>query len=177
MALTCGPCKHPDRAEIDAALVAGAVSLRDMARRFETSKDALSRHKGHLPKHLARVEEVRQVGEAETLLDKVRRLEADARRLQTKAEADQDYRCALAAVKTQSDVIELLWKVAEASGGSETENIVVKMNLRDSEGMLSRDQFDTMLTWVLSAVDHLPAVRANILATFENLEANGWKWA
>lgn len=45
MARPCTVCKHAKRRAIDAALVDGAASLRDVARRFATSKDALSRHK------------------------------------------------------------------------------------------------------------------------------------
>lgn len=45
MARPCTVCKHAKRRAIDAALVDGAASLRDVARRFATSKDALARHR------------------------------------------------------------------------------------------------------------------------------------
>jgi hypothetical protein len=51
MSRTCTVCRHPDRNDIDAALRAG-TPYRDIARRFQLSKDAISRHRGnHLPQN------------------------------------------------------------------------------------------------------------------------------
>lgn len=44
MSRACSICSHPQRGEIDAALVAGQ-SLRDLAKQFDATKSALSRHK------------------------------------------------------------------------------------------------------------------------------------
>jgi len=43
MSRTCTICSHEKRGDIEAAVVAG-TSYRDIARRFETSKDAIARH-------------------------------------------------------------------------------------------------------------------------------------
>ncbi len=43
MPRTCTICAHPERATIDTALVAGGT-LRDIARQFGLSKDAVARH-------------------------------------------------------------------------------------------------------------------------------------
>lgn len=52
----CSICIHPQRAEIDKALIAGLV-LRDVAQRFTTSRDALFRHKrDHLVQQIERAE-------------------------------------------------------------------------------------------------------------------------
>ncbi len=44
---TCTICAHPERGAIDAALLAQRP-LRDIAIQFNTSKDALNRHRAHL---------------------------------------------------------------------------------------------------------------------------------
>jgi hypothetical protein len=50
MPRVCTVCTHPENAAIDEALVARRDSLRDIARRFSgLSKDALHRHRRHLP--------------------------------------------------------------------------------------------------------------------------------
>jgi hypothetical protein len=54
------------------------------------------------------------LAQADTLLDKVHRLEDDAHRLLSRAEKEGDLRCAVAATKAALDVVELLLKVREA---------------------------------------------------------------
>ena len=110
----CTLCRRPDRAELDAALVAPAEPLRNIAARFGTSPATLLRHKGHLPRALVVAREAEAVTQADTLLEKVHTVEADARRLLEKAERSGDFRCAIAAAKTSLDVIEMLLKVRES---------------------------------------------------------------
>jgi hypothetical protein len=64
MARRCTICHHPDRAEIEKALVQ-SEPFRDVAERFGTSASALHRHKNsHLPAHLAKAYEAGQVVQA-----------------------------------------------------------------------------------------------------------------
>lgn len=101
----CASCSDPRRPEIDAALVAGQ-SFRVIARQFAPlSHDAIRRHRPHIGKALVRAAERRGERTDETLLDKVRALEADAHRLKQKAEEQDDVRAALVAVDKLLDVI------------------------------------------------------------------------
>lgn len=51
MSRRCSVCSHPDSADIDAQLVEGGGSNRDLARKYCLSEDSLSRHRrNHLPK-------------------------------------------------------------------------------------------------------------------------------
>lgn len=103
----CASCSDPRRPEIDAALVAGQ-SFRVIARQFAPlSHDAIRRHRPHIGKALVRAAERRGERTDETLLDKVRALEADAHRLKQKAEEQDDVRAALVAVDKLLDVIRL----------------------------------------------------------------------
>ncbi|GEM_PF-1983857 len=105
--LPCSTCADARRPEIDAALVSGS-SLRDIAGRFGTSKSALSRHRPHVGTALVRASARKGERLDESLLQKVERLEADARRLGERAEAEGDLRCALAAVREMGEVVKLL---------------------------------------------------------------------
>lgn len=112
MPKACSLCASPRRDEIDAALVAGA-SFRDIAGRFGTSKSAAERHRSHVPERLALARREAEVRSAESLSEKLRRLEEDLRRLLAKAERDGDFRAAIAAVKTALDLSALAHKVSE----------------------------------------------------------------
>ncbi len=123
MAQRCSLCRSPRRAEIDEALLAG-TSCRDVAGRFGTSKSAVDRHRPHIPRALAwaaaRAEDVR----AESVLDKVRGLEADARRIARQAEAEGDTRAAMAGVKLLLDVVAKLGDLAAAAREEEVEPLL-----------------------------------------------------
>jgi hypothetical protein len=103
----CSVCSRPDRPELDAALVLGD-SLRNVVERFGTSLGSLSRHRPHVGRSLVRAAERRGERFAESLLSKVERLEANARRLGEKAEKEGDLRAALVAVDKLLDVVRLL---------------------------------------------------------------------
>ena len=111
MGRSCTICSHPERAAIEAAAVGGEPNRR-IAPRFGLSEKAIRRHLGaHLPRALAVAAEARGLAQADTILDKVHRLEGDAHRLLSRAEKEGDLRCAVAATKAALDVVELLVKV------------------------------------------------------------------
>ncbi len=113
MPMACSICVHPDRAEIDAAIVR-RESLRAMARQWGVSKDALRRHHdgGHVAKELAKAQEAREVAQADDLLHDVRVLRGKAVALLIKAEHAGDLRTALAGVREARACVELLAKLA-----------------------------------------------------------------
>lgn len=112
MPQVCSLCRHPQKAEVNAALVAGSDPLRHIAARFGTSTGSLRRHREHIPRALCRAAEAAAETEADDLLERTRTLETAARRLLRKAEEDGDLRAAIAAVKAALDVVELLHRVA-----------------------------------------------------------------
>jgi hypothetical protein len=69
----CSVCTHPDRENIDEALV-GATAIS--AKYRDISEDALGRHKAnHLPSKLVMAEKAKEVAQADSLLDQVRDLQ------------------------------------------------------------------------------------------------------
>ena len=141
MPRSCSVCSHPDRAAIDEDLVAGRGSLRNVAVRYGTTAPTLLRHKAHLPGTLALAHEAREVTRADDLLGLLRQAAIDAKRLQKKAEAERDYRCAIAAVKTLSDVVERLADIGERlakSGGPEAPRTLAEFVARIARGEQAR---------------------------------------
>lgn len=111
MPRTCTVCSHPQRPEIDRALVAGE-SFRNIAERFGTSPTALTRHKKeHVPGHVAKAQEARQVADADDLLQQLRALRNKAISILQKAEQAGDYRTALAGIREARGCIETLMEV------------------------------------------------------------------
>ena len=82
MPRTCTICRHPKRAEIDQALVAGDA-FRIIAKHFETSWQAVRRHREHLPDQVVRAHDAKEVARADDLLASITALR---QRLQTALE-------------------------------------------------------------------------------------------
>ena len=113
----CGVCRHEKRAEIDKAIVSGEAK-RGIAARYRTSADAMERHAKHVGRAIVRAAARKGERLEETLLSKVERLEADARRLGERAETEGDLRAALVAVDKLLDVIRLLHELAPAAAAA-----------------------------------------------------------
>src|SRR5512144_913844 len=100
---------------MDTAIVQ-SDSLRDIAGRFGTSKSALSRHRPHVGKALVRAAERKGERIEKSLLEKVERLEEDARRLGERVEREGELRAALVAVDKLLDVTKLLHELMPVPG-------------------------------------------------------------
>jgi transposase-like protein len=71
----CVTCAHPDREEIDRALVLGAASMRALARRFGMDRSSLARHRqAHVTPALARVVAEREATGPRSALDRLEEL-------------------------------------------------------------------------------------------------------
>jgi len=124
MPRVCTVCTHPERRAIETAQLAGIDTIRTIADQHAVSHQAVVRHRAHIPQSLALASEAAEVVEAGTLLDQVRTLLADARRIQHSAEAAKDLKTALAGVREQARVLELLAKLlGELEGNGTTVNV------------------------------------------------------
>ncbi len=124
MPRSCSICLHPEREEINAALLS-ETPLRAMARRYATSKDALARHREHLPVHLVKASEAAEVAEADSLLEQVKHLQSRAVAILDKAEASGDLRTALSAIREARGNLELLAKLLGELQQEGTVNVLV----------------------------------------------------
>jgi hypothetical protein len=70
---TCTICAHPERTEIDKALVSAEESLRTIADRWTVSKTALIRHKAeHLPLRLKAAKAAAETADGLDVMDELR---------------------------------------------------------------------------------------------------------
>jgi len=119
----CSVCSHPDRDEIDAALV-NRTSYRDISGQYRVSRSALSRHAEHIPAQLAAASAAQEVARADTLLGQVQSLRDRALSLLDRAERDGDVRAAVVALRETRATIELLAKLAGELQEAAVVNIV-----------------------------------------------------
>lgn len=103
----CTVCSHPDRNEIDTALVAGDP-LRNVARRRSVTVSALFRHKrDHLPGHLVKAAEEEDLAQAIDVVRQLKAINAACLEILQKSRADGKHSISLRAVDRIHRQIEL----------------------------------------------------------------------
>src|SRR5258706_9268584 len=108
MPRVCTICSHPERAEIDAAAIAG-TSNRVIARQFHVGHDAVLRHKSeHLLPELVKAKQAEEVSRATDLLEMATERDAKALDLLAKAEAASDLKTAGQMLRISLTSLELL---------------------------------------------------------------------
>ena len=115
MPQTCSVCIHPQRAEIEKALVAGEP-LREIAGRCPgsrpVSRSALHRHKQeHLPAHLAKAHEEESIGQAIDVVRQLKAINAACLEILQSSRADKKHAISLKAVDRIHRQIELQAKL------------------------------------------------------------------
>jgi len=123
----CTVCTHSEREAIDHALVAGE-SFRNIAERFGTSVGALVRHKtDHIPAHLAKAQEAKEVTQADSLLDRLLVLSKETAAILKEArEGDEkDNELALKAIARAEKQIELQARLLGELKDTPTVNVLV----------------------------------------------------
>ena len=111
MPRTCTICHHPQRTEIDAALLR-SDSLRSIVERCSVSMGSLFRHRNsHLPVTIAHALEAREAEMGQNLMEQAERLRARAMGILEKAEAAGQLETALKAIREVRSILELLGKL------------------------------------------------------------------
>ena len=108
----CTICAHPKVEAIDMALIAGEP-YRSVANRYESlSQASVQRHsENHLPATLAQAKEAEMVAHADHLLEQVRDLQVRTFAILEAAEASEQHRTALSAIREARGNLELLAKL------------------------------------------------------------------
>ncbi len=160
MPRTCTACSHPERKDIDGALVAGET-LRDIARQYRVGKDVVARHKeAHLPGLLIKAREIEEVADADTLLSRLRDLNRETsailKEARTKGSKDNDL--ALKAIARVEKQIELEARLLDVLNDRPVVNILVS------------PQWLQLRTTIVGALEAYPDAHQDVLKALE-LEA------
>ena len=112
MSRRCTICGHKEREAIDQALVA-RQPFRTIADRFGVTKTSLIRHSDdHIPAALVKAKDAAEEAHGDNLLAQVCDLRDKALGILRKAEAADDLRTAVAAIREARGNVELLGKLA-----------------------------------------------------------------
>ncbi len=132
----CTVCTHDKRDEIDQALVA-RQPFRAIARQHGVSKDALVRHSDdHLPAALVRAQEATEAAQADALLALVCDLRDRAIGILDTAEAEEDLKAAISAIREARGCVELLAKLAGQLKDAPTVNILISAEWRGRQTVI-----------------------------------------
>jgi len=102
------------------------LPFRHIASRFDTSTAALKRHKSdHLPGHVAKAQEAKQVADADDLLHQLKALRNKAISILQQAEQAGDFRTALMGIREARACIETLLEVEGELDRRGVTNIVI----------------------------------------------------
>ena len=114
MPRTCTVCAHPDREEVDAALVRGVTPYALESTYSDLTRESIQRHSvKHLPGSLLKAREAEEIANADNLLDEIRDLQRKTYGILGKAEAAEDLKTALSAIREARGNLELLAKLAQ----------------------------------------------------------------
>lgn len=124
MPRTCTICNHPERPEIDRALLSGEA-YRTIAKRYGASPSAVLRHREHLPTQLVKAQAAEEVAQADNLLEQVKFLQTRALSILDRADLAGDLRTALSAIREARGNLELLAKLLGELQQEGTVNVTV----------------------------------------------------
>lgn len=107
MPRVCTICTHPDRAAIDAALVAGKMSYRRIATENDVGESAVRRHKRHLPAALVKAKAAQEIVAADDLLAQVAKLQKVAMTILGRAYSAGNLGAALGGIREARECLKL----------------------------------------------------------------------
>ena len=124
MGMTCSICRHPEREQIDKAILAGD-SMRNIAKRYGSTEATIHRHKKHLPEYLILAKEAEQATRADDLMQDLQDLRERALSLLQQAEDAGNYNACVGLIAQARKTIETLAEVRGELNRSATVNIFV----------------------------------------------------
>ncbi len=155
----CTICSHPQRPEINAALISSESRLRNIAARFTVSTGALQRHKAnHLPASLVKAAEIADVIEAGTLLNRLKALNHETAAVLREARAtdSKNNELALKVIARLEKQIELEGKLLGELQEGSTVNVILS-----SEWLALRSA-------IMAALEPYPAARLAVSGAVKN---------
>ena len=106
MPRVCTVCTHPNRSDIERALVEGGV-IRRISKTYGVSDAALRRHRTHMGEAFRKAVEAREEAHGGSVLSRLRELNHRAREILEEAQREGNRRDALAAIRELRGLLEL----------------------------------------------------------------------
>lgn len=157
----CETCQHPDRQEVEAAIIAGG-SFRDVAGQFGRSKTSLQRHAAtHIPEILSKARAVRERVTGDVLLDRLEELTTETREILADARAGEAHEVALKAINRLERQLELQARLLGELRDGATVNLVLS------------PEWTRVRTALLGALRPFPEAARAVAGALGGLDAGG----
>ncbi len=157
MARECSICVHSERESIDRMIVSRVSNRSILAQYPSLSLGAIQRHKKHIPKHLSKAKEAKEITEASNLLSDLENLRNTALGFLDEAKATKDLKVASGLISAAVKVIETLAEVRGEIDRKATVNII-----------FSPAWIQTR-TVILSALDPYPEARVAVAQALQEM--------
>ena len=150
----CTICEHPEREAIDDALLRNET-LRKIAQHFETSITALHRHRrSHIPKALSRAKDAQEIARGDSLLDRLRQLNAETQEVLRAAKSERNHELRLKAIGRAEKQLELEGKLL----GELNENAPAQINVA------------VLAPMILQALEPFPDARLSVAKRLKEMD-------
>ena len=158
MPRTCTICQHPQRAEIDAALVAG-MPIRSIAFQIGVSHTAIQRHKAHVSEAIGKSQEAREEAQALDVVKQLKAINAAALAILADARTTGDADTQLKAIDRIQRQIELQAK------------LLGDLDERPQVNVLVMPEWLAIRTALLRALAPYPTARQAVVEALEAADA------
>jgi len=155
--MKCTVCNHPEGFAINEAIIVEGKSNRAIAIQYDVSKDAIQRHKAHIPELLLKAREDMDAYDAGAILAKIRDLEEETLEQLQGAKGDSDRRYVLAAIREQRGNLELVSRISKLISDAPVVNVV------------TNPQWIAIRTVVVSALEDYPEAQAAVVRALEGV--------
>jgi hypothetical protein len=153
----CTVCFHPDSLLINEALILEGKSNRAVASQYGLDREAIRRHKSHIPDLLLKARDDLEGYDTDTILRKIEDLERETLEQLEEAKADKgDRRIVLAAIREQRQNLELLARLVQLIDASPRVNILITPQVQQV---------------IISALSPYPEARQAVADALATLEA------
>jgi len=137
--MACSVCRHPERAAIDAALLHGEPS-RDIAGRFGFSKSMICKHRNRcVDNFVLRAKDLGDGARSDRILARIEKLAEDARGIRRRAVRRHDHTGALAALREELRIVEMLLRLrGDLQPASQTVNVAVAVSSESGGHLIAK---------------------------------------
>jgi hypothetical protein len=123
----CTVCANPDAVLINEAIIGigehGKLSNRAITRQYDLSKDAVRRHREHIPEMLARASRAEEVAKADSLLDRLEDLQRRTEGVLEEVEGTENYGAILGAIREMRRNLEVIGELTKELNRAPTLNL------------------------------------------------------
>lgn len=158
----CSICYHPEREEIEKALLSGA-SFRETGKRFNVSWQSVGRHQrdGHITSTLIQSKRATEIAQGDNLLSEISNLKKRGLKLLSQAEEVKDIRGACAALKECRGIFELLGKMSGELQAGRTVN--------NTQNVFNAPVFLEFQNTIMKALEPYPDARIAVAQALEGV--------